>query len=121
MGVGQQGARNLLVCSRHLNAAKSAPQARSFPATTIPLPRHALIVRRGSQCEVTGGVVDKYEPGDCGWSLDVVTYRVINSLDDKLRASESGWYGTTIAFFVQSDAGAQQNVGNKEEKTRFAF
>jgi len=55
----------------------------------------------------------QYERGDCGWDLTAVTYRVLNSLDDKLRASESGWYGTTIALFAQSGAGAQQNIGNK--------
>jgi hypothetical protein len=88
---------------------------RSIPlGPTIPLhiAQPLTIVRRGSQYEVTTAV-DKYEPGDCGWDLTAVTYRVLNSLDDKLRASESGWYGTTIAFFVQSGAGAQQNIGNK--------
>ena len=45
MGIRQQGASHLLVCSRHLNVSKSAPQAQ-FPATTIQSLGHPVNVQR---------------------------------------------------------------------------
>lgn len=92
---------------------------RSIPlGPTIPLhlAEPLMIVRRGLHYEVTV-VADKYEPGDCGWSFTGVTYRVLDSLDDKLRASESGWYGTTIAF-AHSYARSGPNVGDMSWRGR---
>jgi hypothetical protein len=88
---------------------------RSIPlGPTIPLHVSESLnaVRHGSDYEVSV-LVDKYQLGDCGWSLTAVTYRVLNSLDDNLRASESGWYGTTIVYFVESVPGADQEGGKK--------
>lgn len=88
---------------------------RSIPlGPTISLHRSEIlkVVRRGSRYEVSV-VVDKYEPGHCRWSLDAVTYRILNSHDDKLRASEAGWYGTTVAYLVGSDPSARRNDVNR--------
>jgi hypothetical protein len=98
-----------------LGKAGYASCYRSIPlGPTIPLHVSESLqsVRHGSHHEFSV-LVDKYEPGYCGWGLAGVTYRVLNSLDDRLHASESGWYGTTIAYFMESPASKGQDDKNK--------
>lgn len=73
------------------------------PSIPLHLSERLNVTRKDSHYELQA-LLDKYQPGKCGWHLAMVTYRLLDGVEYKLHRFEAGWYGSAIAYLMDDDS-----------------